>query len=118
MTKPSLRKTYLPILTAPESLTRALCNYFVGGDEARGRTCGEAGEYLSSASLNSSYLRQMRANSWQAELTLTVRLRFSMHSRGETFDRAVPLRIRFPREAILPRSVEAQIDELDGAERV
>jgi hypothetical protein len=105
-------------LTVPTSLTRALCDYLVARDEARGRTCGEAGEYLSSASLNSSYFRQMRANGWYAELTLTVRLRFLTHSRGETFDRAAPLYIRFPREAIPPRAVEAQIEELDVAERV
>lgn len=118
MTKSFLQKTYLPILTVPTSLARALCDYLVAGDEARSRTCGEAGEYLSSASLNGSYLRQMRANGWHAELTLTVCLRFSTHSRGESFDRAVPLRIRFPREAVPPRPVEAQIEELDVAERV
>ena len=52
------------------------------------------------------------------ELTLTARLRFSTHSRAEAFNRAVPLRIRFPREAILPRAVEAQLEELEVAERV
>jgi hypothetical protein len=71
----------------------------VAGDEARGRTCGEAGEYLSSASLNDSYLRQMRANGWHVELTLTVRLRLrrdfrprstAAHSfRGEAVPRAL-----------------------------
>ena len=40
----------LLILTVPESLTSALCNYFMAGDGAQGRTCGGAGEYLSSAS--------------------------------------------------------------------
>ena len=60
----------------------------------------------------------MRANDWRMELTLTARLRFSTHLRAEAFNRAVPLRIRFPREAILPRAVEAQLEELEVAERV
>ena len=60
----------------------------------------------------------MRANDWRVELTLTARLRFSMHLRAEAFNRAVPLRICFPREAILPHAVEAQLEELEVAERV
>ena len=60
----------------------------------------------------------MRTNGWRAELTLTARLRFSAHSRGEMFDRAIPLRIRFPRETFPARAVEAQIEELDVAGRV
>jgi hypothetical protein len=61
---------------------------------------------------------QMGTNGWRAELTLTARLRFSTHSRGETFDRAIPLHIRFPRETFPARAMEAQIEELDVAERV
>jgi hypothetical protein len=38
--------------------------------------------------------------------------------RGETFDRAIPLRIRFPHKTFPARAVEAQIEELDVAERV
>ena len=44
---------------------------------------------------------------------------WSSHSpRAEAFNCMVPLRIRFPREAILPRAVEAQFEELDVAEHV
>ena len=60
----------------------------------------------------------MRANDWRVELTLTARLRFSTHLRAEAFNRVVPLRIRFPWEAILPCAVEAQLEELEVAERV
>lgn len=60
----------------------------------------------------------MRTNGWRAELTLTARLRFSAHLRGETFNHAIPLRIRFPRETLPVNAVEAQIEELDVAERV
>jgi phosphopantothenate synthetase len=60
----------------------------------------------------------MRTNGWRAELTLTARLGLSAHSRGETFDRAIPLRIRFPREMFPASAVEAQVEELDVAERV
>lgn len=60
----------------------------------------------------------MRANDWHAELTLTARLRFSTHSRALAFDRAAPLRIHFPREAILPHVVETRLEELEVAERV
>ena len=60
----------------------------------------------------------MRANDWRVELTLTARFIFSTHSRVLAFDRAVPLRIRFPREAILPHVVEARLEELEVAERV
>ena len=60
----------------------------------------------------------MRANDWRVELTLTARLRFSTHLCAEAFNCAVPLRIRFPREAILRHAVEAQLEELEVAERV
>jgi hypothetical protein len=60
----------------------------------------------------------MRTNGWRAELTLTARLRLSAHLRGETFNRAIPLRIVFPRETFPMSAVEAQIEELDVAERV
>ena len=61
---------------------------------------------------------QMRANGWLTELTLTVHFRFSAHERGETLNHAIPLRIRFPREPFPASAVEAQIEELDVAERV
>ena len=37
---------------------------------------------------------------------------------AEAFNRVVPLHICFPREAILPHAVEAQLEELDVAECV
>ena len=59
----------------------------------------------------------MRANGWRAELVLTVRLKLSTNSRGDVFNRAIPFRLRVPRE-IFPRAVEAQIEDLEVAERV
>lgn len=52
------------------------------------------------------------------ELTLTTRLLFSTDSRGEIFDRAIPLRIRFPRETSPARALDARIEDLEVAERV
>ncbi|KAF8269026.1 hypothetical protein EI94DRAFT_1699832 [Lactarius quietus] len=40
----------------------------------------------------------LRINGWQAELRLTAGLTFSTIERGEVFDHAIPMRIRFPRE--------------------
>jgi hypothetical protein len=59
----------------------------------------------------------MRANGWRAELTLTARLSLSTGSRS-TFDRATPLRVRFPRERLPARAVEAQTEEQHVVERV
>jgi len=61
---------------------------------------------------------QMRTNGWHVELTLTMRLLFSTDSRGEIFDRAIPLRVNFPRETTPARAVEARIEDLEVAERV
>ena len=60
----------------------------------------------------------MRANGWRVELMLTAHVTFSTNSRGETFDRAIPLRFRFPREIFPTHAVEAQIENLEVAERV
>lgn len=60
----------------------------------------------------------MRINGWRAELMLNVGIRLSAHSRGETFNHAIPWRIRFPRETFPASAVEAHIEELDVAERV
>ncbi|KAF8259266.1 hypothetical protein EI94DRAFT_1813590 [Lactarius quietus] len=61
----------------------------------------------------------MRANGWRAELTLTARLTFSTAERGESFNRAIPLRARFPRgQNFSARTVEEQLVEMDVAERV
>ena len=110
--------TYLPILIVSKNLAHAPSHYLVVGAEASGGTRWEAGEYLFSALLDSSYLRQMQANNWHAELTLTARLRFSTHLHALAFDRAAPLHICFPREAILPHIVEMWLEELEVAEHV
>ena len=44
-------------------------------------------------------------------------LKLSTNSRGDVFNRAIPFRLRVPRE-IFPRAVEAQIEDLEVAERV
>ena len=60
----------------------------------------------------------MRANGWHVELMLTARVTFSTNLRGETFDRAIPLRVHFPREIFPARAVEAQIENLEITDRV
>jgi hypothetical protein len=52
------------------------------------------------------------------DLTLTARLRFSTRSRGEVFDRALPLRLTFPRATFPPYAIEAHLEELEVVERV
>ena len=59
----------------------------------------------------------MRTNGWRTELTLTVRLRFLTRSRGEIFDRELPLRVTFPRARFPPRAVE-DLEEFEVDERV
>ncbi|KAF8268977.1 hypothetical protein EI94DRAFT_1699853 [Lactarius quietus] len=49
-------------------------------------------------------------NDWWAELRLTAGLTFATIERGEVFDRAIPMRIRFP--------WELHIMEMDTSERV
>ena len=51
-------------------------------------------------------------------MTLTACLTFLTDVRGETFDRATPLRIRFPREIFPTCAVDVQIEDLDISERV
>ena len=60
----------------------------------------------------------MRKNGWRMELTLTARLRFLTRSRGEVFDRALPMRITFPHATIPPRAVQARLGEFEVVERV
>jgi hypothetical protein len=60
----------------------------------------------------------MRTNGWRVDLTLTARLRFSTRSRGEVFNRALPLRVTFPRAAFSPYAIEAHLEELEVVERV
>ena len=55
----------------------------------------------------------MRVNGWRVELMLTARVTFSTNLRGETFDRAIPLRVHFPREIFPVCAVEAQIENLE-----
>jgi hypothetical protein len=59
----------------------------------------------------------MQTNGWRTELTLTVHLRFLTRSRGEIFDRTLPLRMTFPRATFLPRAVE-DLEEVEVDERV
>ena len=59
----------------------------------------------------------MWANGWHVELVLTMRLKLSTNSRGDVFNRAIPFRLRVPHE-IFPHTVEAQIEDLEVAERV
>jgi hypothetical protein len=47
-----------------------------------------------------------------------VRLRLSTDAHSEAFDRTLPLHLRFPRERVPARAVEAQIEEVEVAERV
>ena len=51
----------------------------------------------------------MRANGWRVELMLTARVIFSSNSSGETFDRAIPLWVRFPREIFPAPAVEDKL---------
>ena len=60
----------------------------------------------------------MLANGWRAELGVTARLTFSTRANGERFDHAIPFLVRFPRVAVPLRDVEAQIEDLEVAERV
>ncbi|KAF8265271.1 hypothetical protein EI94DRAFT_1702628 [Lactarius quietus] len=57
----------------------------------------------------------MQRNGWAVELTVTVRLSFSMLSCGKTFKRAFLLHIPFPQD-MLPTCVH--IEEFDTAEHV
>ena len=59
----------------------------------------------------------MWANGWRAELVLTVCLKLSTNLRGDVFNRMIPFQLCVPRE-IFPRAVEAQIEDLEVAERV
>ena len=52
------------------------------------------------------------------DLTLTARLRFSTRSRGEVFDRALPLRLTLPQATFPPYTIEAHLEELEVVEHV
>ena len=108
----------LTFLKAPSPRARAPCAAVRACGEIDDRTCRKASKCLSYAPLIDTYLAQMRRNGWRAELTLTARLKFLTRSRGEIFDRALPLRISFPRATFPPRAVEARLDEFEVVEHV